>query len=181
MVAALDDATATRAASVLEDPATDNKYETIKDFLLAAFGLSDQQRAQQLLAYTELGDRRPSEMLDQMLRLHGKHDRGCYLLREIFLRALPLPVRRSLAHVTCELRELAAHADLSLAAEQQSHVAAIADPLTVYPVMGDRSRRRETSKNPDVCYFHRRFGDKARQCQPPCKWRQGNARAGLQH
>jgi hypothetical protein len=48
----------------------------------------------------------------------------------------------------------------------------------------DRSRNRSrgrsphsSSQNPDYCYFHNRFGDKAYKCVKPCTYQQGNARS----
>lgn len=184
VVAALDDVTATRAAFVLEDPPDDDtKYEALKKFLIAAFGFSEQQRAQQLLAITDLGDRQPSELMDVMLRFHGKHDRQCYLLREIFLRALPSAVRQGLANSQVkDMRELAAEADRVFAACSQQCLAPLSmqEDLEVNPVTGRRGRRREEPRTSDeeLCYFHRRFGAAARQCRPPCAWRQGNDRTG---
>ena len=37
-----------------------------------------------------------------------------------------------------------------------------------------RERSREGPGNPDYCYYHRTFGDRAYKCQSPCKWMQGN-------
>jgi hypothetical protein len=48
----------------------------------------------------------------------------------------------------------------------------------------DRSRNRSrdrsphsSSKNPDYCYFHNRFGDKACKCVKPCTYQKGNAKS----
>lgn len=179
VVAALDSATATRAAFVLEDPPADGKYEAVKDFLVSTFGLSQQQRAQRMLAISDLGDRQPSELMDVMLRLHGSHDRQCYLLREIFLRALPSSVRQGLANSTVkDLRDLAALADGVLASCSPTCLAAVAGP-EVNPVTSRRGQRQKDTPTPndDWCYFHRRFGAEARRCRSPCSWRQGNDQA----
>ena len=187
VVAALDSATATRAASILDDPPNDDKYQTLKRFLLDAYGLSEQQRAQQLLSITDLGDRKPTELLDTMLRLHGKHDSQCYLFRELFLRALPPVVRQGIAtSVQKDMRALAAEADCVLAACSSPCLSAAftpagtADDVDLYPVTGRRDVRGNPRGHGDgLCFFHHRFGDAARRCRPPCAWRQGNAQAGL--
>lgn len=190
VVAALDGATATRAACFLEEPPSQGKYEGLKAFLLSVYDLSEQQRAQQLLSIRDLGDRRPSELMDTMLRLHGKHDSQCYLFKEVFLRALPPAVRQGISNSQeKDMRKLAAEADriFGACASQSVHAATslmspgIDDRLQeLYPVSRPRDRRNEESRSRDdmLCYFHRRFGAAARQCRQPCVWRQGNARAG---
>ncbi|XP_012939640.1 uncharacterized protein LOC106012154 [Aplysia californica] len=67
VVASLDSQTATRALSVLVSPPQEHKYETIKTFLLSAFGKSESERAHLLLNIQRLGDRKPSELMDSML------------------------------------------------------------------------------------------------------------------
>ena len=71
VVAALDNSTATRALSILTNPPDDNKYNTLKTFLLSAYGLSDTERASALFKLQGLGDRKPSELMDSMLGLLG--------------------------------------------------------------------------------------------------------------
>ena len=37
-----------------------------------------------------------------------------------------------------------------------------------------RSKSREGSQNPDLRYYHLTYRNRARKCQSPCKWTQGN-------
>ncbi len=49
VVSALSTATAVHVFSCLENPTMTDRYETLKSLLLAAFGLSEEERAQRLL------------------------------------------------------------------------------------------------------------------------------------
>ena len=97
-VAAFDQATALRVIGVLEDPPQHNKYDNLKQRLTDIFGLSRRQRADQLLdiGLHSLGDRQPSQLMDEMLALLGSH-KPCMLFESIFLRCMPEDIRLQLA------------------------------------------------------------------------------------
>ncbi len=61
VVSALSASTAACVLSCLQDPPLTGKYETLKNLLLGAFGLSEEERAQQLLDLPDLGEACPSE------------------------------------------------------------------------------------------------------------------------
>jgi len=96
VVAALDQDTAKRVVAVLENPPDDNKYGTLKDILINTFGLSDNERASQLLHLTGLGDAKPSELMDSVLALLGKHT-PCLLFRQLFVEQMPDDIKSHLA------------------------------------------------------------------------------------
>ena len=109
VVAALDHATALRVIDMLEDPPQHNKYDNLKRRLTDIFGLSRRQRADQLLdiGLHSLGDRRPSQLMDEMLALLGLH-KPCMLFEGIFLRCMSEDIRLQLA--TSSFDDLRAHA-----------------------------------------------------------------------
>ena len=37
-----------------------------------------------------------------------------------------------------------------------------------------RSRSRDNPRQDGMCFYHARFGDRARKCNAPCKWKSGN-------
>ncbi|GFS07611.1 retrovirus-related Pol polyprotein [Elysia marginata] len=112
VVAALDAATASRSLAVISSPPPTCKYNTIKSFLTDAYGLSEAEKAATLLDIKEQGDRKPSEVMDEMLALLGDH-RPCFLFRHIFLRLLPEAIRAPLANSShnSDYRALAKEAD----------------------------------------------------------------------
>ena len=88
VLAALDQATATRVLDLISGPPTDAKYKTLKDRLLDTFGLSKQEHASRLLHSRPLGDSKPSALMDEMLALLGDHP-PCMLFEQLFLERLP--------------------------------------------------------------------------------------------
>ena len=67
VLAALDQQTATRLLDLISRPPVDNKYKTLKDRLISAFGLSKHERASRLLHFHPLGDSKPSTLMEEML------------------------------------------------------------------------------------------------------------------
>ena len=107
VVASLTSATAGRVVSLLERPPARNKYATLKAHLLDTFGLSESERARQLLSLPALGDSKPSERMDHMLALLGDHQ-PCFIFKEIFLQQLLDQVRLALPNTTItDFRQLA--------------------------------------------------------------------------
>ena len=159
--------------------------------LLSAEDLGDQKPTQLLRKMQQLlGDK--AEAMDPSL------------LRGLFLQRLPSNVRMILASTAKEasLTDLAEMADrvmevispsiATVATPQttevkdlKAEVASLRRQLSDLKATGrrrstSRSKRRTQSRSrspsqPRVCWYHRRFGDAARKCTPPCK--QGNDRA----
>ena len=101
VVSALDSGTATLAQSLLVSPPTENTYQAIKEFLISAFDLSEYERASALFAIPELGDSKPSELMDSMLALMGSR-KPCFLFRHLFLQQLPTHIRAPIAQSKIE-------------------------------------------------------------------------------
>jgi hypothetical protein len=193
VVAALDQHTAERLLDLLENPPATNLYMSLKNRLLASFSLSTRQRASRLLNMRGLGDRRPSELMDEMLALLGDH-RPCLLFEELFRQQLPADVRMALEPIDfSDPRAAAQFADAlwenrlqpSVVPVQLSEDTAVA-AASRGDTMHSRPRTPWSSTTPDVCYYHRRFGRNARRCSPPCNFSaksqphspQGNGPAG---
>lgn len=186
VVAALSNSTAGRVVSLLENPPAENKYETLKAHLKETFGLSESERARQLLSLPGLGDSKPSELMDHMLALLGDH-RPCFLFKELFLQQLPDHVRLAITNsVKSDYRQLAREADLFLSAGKKCFAASLA---TCPTATGDEGEIRPASisatavtrrmKQPVLCFYHARFGNKAKRCIPSCNFgASGNALAG---
>ena len=177
VVAALDSSTATRVVSLLVDPPEDNKYAAIKAFLTGAYELSETERATSLLGLPGLGDSLPSELMDSMLALFGSH-KSCFIFRHIFLQQLPDYVRSSLASSsTTDYRTLAQEADkIYLTGRPQLQEVNIQKSKPV-PTASKQSPKQTF----DECYYHHRYGKKAKKCVPPCKHHaqfQGNESQG---
>ena len=92
VLAALDQPMATRLLDLISHPPADDKYEALKTRLIDTFGLSERERASRLLHFRELGDTKPSVLMDEMLALLGDHS-PCFLFQQLFLERLPEDIR----------------------------------------------------------------------------------------
>ena len=187
VVAALDQDTAVRCTAFLEDPPAQNRYDALRKHLISTFDLSEDERADRILDIGELGDRRPSELVDAILQLNGKNPQH-FVLRRVFLRALPTPLRNALATSKAEdLRELGREADKAMATTQHGgapvcRVEASTPELSAQTMELDAVSQRRPRQ---LCFFHQKFGKRARQCVAPCDWKpfppyrsSGNATGG---
>ncbi|MEE4247211.1 MAG: hypothetical protein V2I33_17500 [Kangiellaceae bacterium] len=181
VVAALDAETSNRATLILQRPPADEKYAKLKKFLLNSFEPSEAERAEQLLNMGELGDRKPTELMDKILQLNGTSDQH-FLLRQIFIRALPVPLKQAVATLQeDDLQSLAMEADrISVCCKTQFSINEASEDALEIDVVAKRRQRRQ------LCFFHQKFGTSARRCQQPCDWKPyapnskpGNARVSL--
>lgn len=189
VVAALDSSSTRRVMGLLRDPPLANKYGSLKDQLLRLYQLSDTERAERLLSLNGLGDSKPTELMENMLALLGSGDTS-FLFIQLFLRQLPPSVRTALASSplvrTKDYRGIAEEADRILLASRQYRVQALVpgeprglleDVVTGTLAAVTASRREESG----LCFYHRRFGTKAKRCIPPCSFQhRGNGKAGTQ-
>ena len=205
VVAALDSSTASRVEDIITAPPAD-AYSSIKTRLVSIFGLTDRERAARVLDAGTVGDRSPSAFMNELLQLVAGRNTD-FIVREIFLRALPQDVATVLASSTSNLRDLAVEADHNFASTgarlHSPHSTAIhAVHLESSPMQGEVNttvRRRGTSRHqhspvdarpPGLCFYHAKFGSAAFRCRAPCTYaspaprdsnqRQGNANAGGQ-
>lgn len=200
VVAALDSATASCVEDVIIAP-PDAAYNLLKNRLVGIYGLTLRERAARVLDAGTLGDRSPSNFMNDLLQLVVGQD-TTFIVREIFLRALPHDVATALTSSTANLCELAAEADKHFvstgarlrgpgfvsanaveteAFQEDSEVNAAIRPR-------DSSRRQRPpadARSPGLCFFHKKFGSAAFRCRAPCAYtptpadqRQGNANAG---
>ncbi len=111
VAAVLPEASARRVAHILAAPG-DNSYDDLKAALLVAHQLTSYQKAEKLFSSEPLGDRRPSELLSEMLELVHPGEERTRLFAMLFLRRLPAAVRLQLTEDDHEdVRALADKAD----------------------------------------------------------------------
>ena len=125
----------------------ETSYQLIKEALLGSYGKTKWQMAYALLDHPELGDRRPSAMMAEMLSLRFETSAPDSLFLALFLRRLPPSIRDHLAaanHTTAA--EMATHADILWDARNSASVSAVADSLAAVSV---RSASPKASRSPD--------------------------------
>lgn len=167
VVSALDQGTATRLVDLLANPPSSGKYLAIKRALLDTYGLSRRERASKLLHFHSMGDRKPSEIMDEILSLLAGH-KPCFLAEQIFLEQLPEDIRLQLAESDFQdPREVARRADVMWLAKREP------------PVHQIHVHRVATEVSSELCWYHKKFGKKAKKCITPCNL-SGNFQASRQ-
>jgi len=169
--------------------ATEDPYEQLKAKLTARYGKTKWQSAFALLDHPDLGDRRPSIMMTEMLSLLPPGSRPDTVFLALFLRRLPPSMRDHLMTKEVDTaEELADLADKLWDARANQPVAAIeADVAAIRPFspgrQGRSPDRRQQRQKPrqatphegrrrehSWCRNHRRLGDKTKNCIPPCSY-----------
>ena len=110
VVSSLDNTTAGEVEAILTAPPDNNKYDSLKAALLAAFGKTQAQKDSELLSITGLKDMKPSALLR---RLQSLNSDPATLFRAHFLALLPSEVLNVLAG-----REIPDISDLAKAADR---------------------------------------------------------------
>jgi hypothetical protein len=176
-------------------PGANDAYERLKERLTDSYAKTRWQQAFALIKHPDLGDRRPSALMDEMLALlptGARSDDTIFLA--LFLLRLPTSMRDHLAaadHKTAA--DMARHAvTIWDSRAGESAVAAVTAPVEAVaarsPIRdsrcrspdrrqqgGQRQQRRQTPgpdrrRDQSLCYYHSRFGKKANKCEAPCSW-----------
>lgn len=166
VAAALDNSSAGEVKSILLHPPAD-KYDMLKAALIDAFAKSQAQKDAELLAISGLGDRKPTALLRKIQALNSNTDT---LLRAFFLAQLPSDVRAMLAasDIT-DIEELAKAADRIVESKDITQHGYVSEVSRVRDRRRDRDNASKTSNTSVfICYFHGKFGTKARSCRPGC-------------
>ena len=162
VVTSLPEEAASRIRKKITNAPSEGKYEYLKHHLLKEFSLSKTERAAALLDLSGLGDMKPSQLLSRMEDLLPDDEEKNFLFRELFLRQLPSDVRAHLADKEeMDLDNLALEAD-RFYTTAGLRVAAV-----------QHHKPRQANKT-ELCYFHKKFGNAARNCWPPCSYVPGN-------
>ncbi|XP_072141285.1 uncharacterized protein [Dermacentor andersoni] len=198
VVGNLPPATASEVRDLLLTPPAENAYQTLKETLIRRVTPTEPERLQQLLREAELGDRRSSQLLRHMQQLAGDATASDgRLVRELFLQGLPTSVRIGLtASGETDLAKMAELADKLMAVavptvasvhadapsanslqEMREEITRLADTMAALHSSGNQRPRQRTASQPQqrrVCWYHRKFGNAARNCVSPCE-NSGNA------
>lgn len=172
VIAALTGDAAKVTSRIIRKPPQADKYLAVKEFLCDLYGLSDSDRAERLLSVQELGTRKPSQLLSHILHLYGDHEHN-FLIRHIFLRALPGRLRQALASSKEE--------DLVKLAKEADRMMGIVEGTDALPTAAvEAVVRKDHQRQDGLCFYHARFGTRALKCRQPCNWRPGNGRTSSQ-
>lgn len=188
VVGALDLAAMRQVRILLSKTPERNPYTELKAALIARNRLHPSERLRLLTGQLTLGDRKPSDLLDTMCSL------GDGILPEpailnLWIQRLPTAIQVPMAQSTLPLADVGQEADRLLAMTDASYAIAPVQPAPTTSSAGPsagvaeivgavakllRDRPQRSTKPDDVCYYHWRFGNKAKKCQPPCTQEQKN-------
>ena len=153
-------------------------YEETKTKVLQLFTPTPEERAEKLMQLSRLpvANQRPSAAFEEMRSLATLPDRRSLdLLRVLWLMRLPDNVREPLTEfMDKSLEELTSLADARMATCRQSRtLAPVAAPVEEddLPAAASKQPLKKTpSSPPELCWYHRKFGERAMHCNPPCSW-----------
>lgn len=184
---------------ILTNPPAQNKYTALKNALVSRHALSQERRLEKLLERTDLGDRKPSELLLEMKRFAGDAVPEA-MCKNLWLRKLPKQISVALVIVEDKtLDETAILADRIFEAGRTSGINEVAynknspnefekrmdriesmlqelrvkssgNPNKSKQGQRSRSKSRERSQKRSWCWYHRKYKVKATKCTQPCNF-----------
>lgn len=194
IVAHIPPETASLVRDVIVNPDPEDPYKNLREELTKRSGESSQAEIRRLLAGEQLGDRCPSELLRVMQRRAESHALPDKVLLELFLQQMPSHVQSILAAIdTLSIAKAAEIADriIEVSPAPVSQISKNNENLSDYQklltevkklherlnsLVHNRGRSREKrsrtrSQSRDViCWYHKKFGFKARKCAAPCTY-----------
>jgi hypothetical protein len=156
--------------SAIENATGDDKYNSLKVALIKQFGLTKAQKAKKLASFTTLDpSMTPTTLLLHMRPLSSDSTSEEFLHQ--FKSIMPPGVRTALAG-----RKFGTVEEYAEAADDVAET--IQECTNVHAVSRQPKKEKDSS---GVCFYHARFGSKARKCRSPCKFEMtGNDSAGRQ-
>ena len=202
LVASLSPETAAEVRELLIAPPDTDKYKKLKEAVIKRTTSSAQARIKQVLTAEELDGRKPSTFLRRLRQLIGNNQAliSDDLLKQLFVSRLPSHAQAILATSEADsLEKMAETADKIMevvgpqiaAVDSSSEVAELRkEILEMKGLLRSRDRepqgakQRNRSRTPGprsadgesgLCWFHFRFGNKAKKCRDPCSFVPENA------
>lgn len=198
IIAKVDSTVLSHVSDLVSNPPRVDKYEAIKQRLVSRFQMSEQARLEKLLNSCDLGDMKPTHLLVKMQELAAGLNVDGNLMKMLFLQRLPANVRTVLAIHDGTLTKLAEMAD-KLVESTGPHVAATSlqttpsSPVSTNDKLSEqialltaevrklsaegnrnrsssRSRSKSSDRTKELCWYHFKYGDSAKQCRPPCSF-----------
>ncbi|GFS95582.1 uncharacterized protein NPIL_627451 [Nephila pilipes] len=178
VIAAIDSEILSVVSDLLFDPPHADRYTTLKNRLIQEFSDSENQQIRKLLSELQLGDDKPShllrktsEKLENLAKLADK-------IAEV--RASPFTPNVYAVSGRSEQSSDSPHSPLNEMVELRGEIAALSKQVErsknrfrrrygKSPYRSKTPSRRENYHfNDEFCYYHKRFGSKAKKCREPC-------------
>jgi hypothetical protein len=170
---------------VLNKPAQ-NPYDVLKTAVINTCTISTADKVHRFNTIT-LGDLRPTQLLQCMKDLQPQGSETDWY-KFAFLAKMPTKIRPHLATITGNLEAVASTADLLIADLRTQTLVTDVDEIdfkssipkdetafeteinAVYARYNKKPPTTKQHKQAGTCFFHKRFGNKARKCLPGCTY-----------
>lgn len=189
-ISAIDSQILEVVSDIILQPPVQDKYATLKKRLVEHFSGTETERFQQLLSGMTLGDLKPSELLLSMKSISTNLPES--FLKNLWLQHLPPHVRQILVAQEGDLKRLSETADAVMSMSHQSDVKTMScepqvSQLQILEHLTDqvsklstklerfesaRFTRNKKKASTDVCFYHRKFKERAHRCVKPCSFSQ---------
>ena len=174
----------------------DLRYPTLKDRLMALYAHNEYEAFVAVLEHPALAHgQKPSTLLAALFALipRGVKTDEHWLFKNLFLHKLPAQIRHA-----CRTQEFPSLMAMALFADNvldpvgksslPLHSVSVCDsgPVSLeIPTQCNVTAVGASNKSSSLCFYHRRFKDRAHRCEAPCTWKpakSGNASgAGGKH
>lgn len=165
-----------KVSQALEKPRPGSEYDDLKNALLKAFGKTQSQKDSELFAVRELGEEKAVDFVNRLDRLVTDTEQ---LKKAFLLLVVPEDVRGIVAAQPFDdCMAMAETIDRINDVKRLNH----GSPFSINAVgRFQKKGKKKEPRNPPVpdstdtgednsCYYHKRFGPKARKCSPDCVW-----------
>ncbi|KAI5718458.1 hypothetical protein M8J77_021475 [Diaphorina citri] len=187
IVASLDSEVAETVSDLICKPLSNQPYTDLKNRLITQFSKSEQTKLR-LLQELELGDRKPSVLLQHMRALSGNNMSDTFL-KSLFVQRMPSQFRPILAaNINLDIDALAKMADQTIdfsslmvqeldnnspaTTTSQEQLTILQRLERIEEIMSRSPAFTEAVQNPkknhfSTCWYHFKFGKMAKKCSAP--------------
>ena len=195
VVANLEECYASEVEDIITSPPAVNPYSPIKEQLILRLSSSEEKRIRQLISDEELGDSTPSQFYRRLKSLAGSAIQDS-LLKTLWVQRLPSQTQAILqAQSDLSIEKLLSISDKIAEVQMSSSPSTSVCATQFQPGLEKKveqlalkleeiqqalrprrsnSRSRSLSRQRSLkgsCWYHNRFGTRARKCVQPCSFR----------
>lgn len=200
VIAALDAKILTSVVDLIRTPPTKNQYDTLKERILNQYSQSETSKLKLLLQDLQLGDKRPSQFLlemrnlasnkigDEILKSLWMQRLPISIQQILSVCSDPLDKLAAIADKINEVSGCVTVSEISSNSNLQSLKDEIASLRSEVKRLSrsqskqvkNRNRRKSFSRERSIsrnrsnsgllCWYHRRFAEKANKCVKPCQY-----------
>lgn len=204
VIEALEVSTINKISNLIRNPPQVSKYATLKNQLISLYEESQESKLNRIFEELQLGDQKPSQLFREIKNL-ADDKISDEVLFSIWVKKLPTECAQNLRGLNkvSSLSNVLQMADGMLecskpnitAIKTESNFEVLSKKLdTLIDTFqkqyrssrnqfrsSSRTRPRSTSNKEPLCFYHRRFKDKANKCVPPCSFTNKSENSLPQH